>query len=162
MSVEFCTSYYYNTHLQCLLQFIPQLIGDLVQIVQDYCVVRTVVGMRVDSMDTLDMWLEAEILSTDLDERAYIHYIGYSTSYAKWIHLQSDRHRLALVHTFSPWDEASCLLRPELRLSAPSDENKARRIARFVARGWHEKNVVNVYAHLGWYTAPNIILTYLL
>ena len=162
MSVEFCTPYFYNTHLQCLLQYIPQLIDNLVQIVQDYCVIKAVVGMHVDSLDTSEMWLEAEILSTDLDERAYIHYIGYSPRYDKWIHLQLEAHRLALVSTFTPWDEASCLLRPELRLSAPSDENKARRIARFVATGWHEQDVVNVYEHLGWYTEPHVILTYLL
>ena len=148
---EFRTSQQYNKHLHCLAQSLPAMITDLVQIIQEYCVVKVIRGMHLDCSDTLGMWLEAQVVSVGVD-CVYIHYIGYSTDWDEWIHLQS--HRLLLVHTFSPEDEAACLSHPDLRVSNLAKENKARRIARFVAKNWRENDVILAYEKLGWYSKP--------
>src|SRR5665648_1140629 len=83
--VEFNTRYQYNKHLQNLLQSLPQLIGDLVQIVQQYLVVEVLMGTHLDSLDTTGMWLEAEVVKVNVDS-VYIHYIGYSPRWDEWIH----------------------------------------------------------------------------
>jgi len=159
-AVEFNTRYQYNKHLQNLLQSLPQLIGDLVQIVQQYLVVEVLMGTHLDSLDTTGMWLEAEVVKVNVDS-VYIHYIGYATGWDEWIHLKSKNVRLALVHSFSPSDEAAAVLHADLQLFKPTDENKARRITRFVTKGWSEKDIAAAYEKLGWYRKPCEIDNYL-
>src|SRR5665648_1024769 len=109
--VEFRTRCQYNKHLQRLLESLPQMIPDLVHIVQDYCILEIVAGMHLDFLDTEKMWLEAGVVEVHM-HCAFIHYIGYSARWNEWVDLdsQSQRSRLVLVHTFTPADEATCLL----------------------------------------------------
>ena len=104
--------------------------------------------------------MEVEVVKVNVDS-VYIHYIGYSPRWDEWIHLKSKSVRLALVHTFSPSDEAAGILHAELQLFQPTDEDKARRITRFVANGWNEKDVTTAYEKLGWYRKPCEIDHYL-
>ena len=158
MAVEFRTKLQYDNHLKCLLLSLPHMIPDLVQIVQQYSILEIVVGMHLDCLDTEQIWLEAEILDVS-GNSAYIGYIGY-TRWDEWIDLDSETNqsRLAVVHTFTPTDEAACRLNPELQLSQPTAENKACRIVRLVERGWREKDVIALYEKVGWYRTPFQIL----
>lgn len=158
MDVDFRTKYQYEEHQKFLTQSIPQILSDLVQIIQQYCVMEIVVGMHLDCLDSIQMWLEGQVLQVDGLNRAYIHYVGYHSKYDEWIYFKPpENNRLTLLHMFTPTDEATGLLSSALQVSEPTDENKTRRIARFVSRGWNEPAVVEVYKKFGWQLNPSII-----
>ena len=48
------------------------------------------VGQWVDVVDTIDQWLDAQVVDVK-DDKAYIHYNGWGTRWDEWIHFSSPR-----------------------------------------------------------------------
>jgi len=51
---------------------------------------KLIVGQWVDVKDTIDQWLEAQVIDIK-DNRVYIHYNGWGTRWDEWIDMDSDR-----------------------------------------------------------------------
>lgn len=51
---------------------------------------KLLVGQWVDVKDTIDQWLEAQVIDIK-DNRVYIHYNGWGTRWDEWIDMDSDR-----------------------------------------------------------------------
>lgn len=47
-------------------------------------------GQWVDVKDTIDQWLEAQVIDVK-DEKVYIHYNGWGTRWDEWIDFSSPR-----------------------------------------------------------------------
>lgn len=56
------------------------------------------IGQWIDAQDTLEQWLEAQILDIK-DNKAYIHYSGWQNDWNEWLPLESPR--LALFRTYT-------------------------------------------------------------
>mmetsp|Transcript_32971 Transcript_32971/g.57921 ORF Transcript_32971/g.57921 Transcript_32971/m.57921 type:complete len:316 (-) Transcript_32971:46-993(-) len=64
-------------------------------------------GQWVDVRDTVDQWLEAQILavqSTDEGQMVYIHYNGWPSRWDEWIQVNSSRIQPLRSHTFQALD----------------------------------------------------------
>ena len=57
------------------------------------------VGQWVDVKDTVDQWLEAEIIGRD-GEMVYVHYNGWPERWDEWIHIDSERIQPFRTKTF--------------------------------------------------------------
>ena len=55
-------------------------------------------GQWVDVKDTIDQWLEAQIIKTS-GSKAFIHYNGWGARWDEWIELPSARMKLFRSHT---------------------------------------------------------------
>lgn len=51
---------------------------------------KLIVGQWVDVKDTIDQWLEAQVIDLK-DNKVYIHYNGWGTRWDEWIEMDSDR-----------------------------------------------------------------------
>lgn len=51
---------------------------------------KLIVGQWVDVKDTIDQWLEAQVIDVK-DNKVYIHYNGWGTRWDEWIEMDSDR-----------------------------------------------------------------------
>ena len=49
-------------------------------------------GMWIDVKDTIDQWLEAEVLDVDKNnKRILVHYNGWGSRWDEWLSMNSDR-----------------------------------------------------------------------
>jgi hypothetical protein len=51
---------------------------------------KLIVGQWVDVKDTIDQWLEAQVIDIK-ENKVYIHYNGWGTRWDEWIEMDSDR-----------------------------------------------------------------------
>lgn len=59
---------------------------------------RFVIGQWVDVKDTIDQWLEAQVINVR-DNQVYVHYNGWGTRWDEWIDMSSDRIMPFRYHT---------------------------------------------------------------
>lgn len=64
----------------------------------DFTKRRLTKGQWVDVKDTIDQWLEAQVIDVK-DDKVYIHYNGWGTRWDEWIDLNSNRIRPFRYHT---------------------------------------------------------------
>lgn len=67
------------------------------------------VGQWVDTKDTIDKWLEAQVISVSGDE-VKVHYNGWNDSWDEWISVSSQR--IAPFRTHTVQSQESCYLSP--------------------------------------------------
>lgn len=56
------------------------------------------IGQWIDAKDTLDIWVEAQIMDIK-DNKAYVHFYGWGNTFNEWI--KTDSPRLALFRTYT-------------------------------------------------------------
>jgi hypothetical protein len=64
----------------------------------DFTKIKLKKGQWVDVKDTIDQWLEAQVIDVK-DDKVYIHYNGWGTRWDEWIDMKSDRIRPFRFHT---------------------------------------------------------------
>jgi hypothetical protein len=64
----------------------------------DFTKIKLKKGQWVDVKDTIDQWLEAQVIDVK-DDKVYIHYNGWGTRWDEWIEMKSDRIRPFRFHT---------------------------------------------------------------
>jgi len=64
----------------------------------DFTKIKLKKGQWIDVKDTIDQWLEAQIIDVK-DDKVYIHYNGWGTRWDEWIEMKCDRIRPFRFHT---------------------------------------------------------------
>ena len=64
----------------------------------DFSKTKYEVGQWVDVKDTIEQWLEAQVMQIQ-DNKAYVHYNGWGTRWDEWIEFSSPRMRNFKVYT---------------------------------------------------------------
>jgi len=105
--------------LNCRNKFDEQLTIQSKTIVPfDFNRVRYEVGQWVDVKDTIDQWLEAQVIQVR-NNQAYVHYNGWGTRWDEWIDFNSPR--IAAFKTYTSQSPTTTFLSPYP--SVPCDAN---------------------------------------
>ena len=75
----------------------------------DFSKVKYEVGQWVDVKDTIDQWLEAQVIQVR-NSQAYVHYNGWGTRWDEWIDFSSPR--IAAFKTYTMQSPTSIFLSP--------------------------------------------------
>jgi len=154
---------------QAIAKACDVLFLDLLNIVYQYDGLDpTVPGTRLDCLDTFGMWFESEVLHL-YNREIYVSYIGWSSKWNEWIHTVTQSARLAPLYSQSPSDEAGVFSTDgdlDTIGKQPSEENKRRRIMRFVKNPYNKNDcseavVLEAYNALGWYIKPTRIAEFI-
>ena len=142
------------------------ILRELLNIIYQYSELEfTGVGARLDCLDTMNVWIEAEVLDIiQSSQGVYIRYCGWSSTWNEWIDIHSTR--FAPLYSFSPSDEVAGFATFLYPKKEPSEENKQRRISRFIKNPYNDydfsfESVVHAYEQCGWYSRPNNIRDFL-
>ena len=76
------------------------------------------IGQWVDVKDTIDQWLEAQVIQVK-DNQAFVHYNGWGTRWDEWINFNSPR--IAPFRTYTVQSSSSLFLSPNPNI--PCDAN---------------------------------------
>lgn len=155
----------FHLHKQVIATGCSGLFQDLLNIIYQYGGLDFImVGTRLDCLDTFGIWFEAEVMDVQ-KQLIYIQYIGWAERWNEWIDTVIKRARLAPLYSFSPSDEASVGYCDRV-VEEPSEQNKRRRIMRFVKNPFNkydydEQLVQLAHKVVGWYSRPSHILDFL-
>jgi hypothetical protein len=89
-------------------------------------------GQWVDVLDTVEQWLEAQVIETmqsPTGPKAFVHYIGWPDRWDEWIHFDSPRIMPLRTHTVqsmtAPVYSPCLIVAPDSDLGAPSHDLNA-------------------------------------
>lgn len=94
----------------------------------DFTRIKLRKGQWVDVKDTIDQWLEAQVIDVK-DDKVYIHYNGWGTRWDEWIDMKSDRIRPFRFHTrqtaFTNYQSAYPNVKPDANINLTNNQTES-------------------------------------